>query len=159
MPDKDLCFNDFINNVDPKYRDFVKNLDEYMMQNDCKLKLALAKNGYVVSYQYGKKKRVVLNFVFRKSGLFARVYCDNIGKYMDVFGSLPENMLKTLEKAPKCKRFNDPPQCNPKCIGYLFDINDTQHQKCRYNCFLFAVDDESIPAIKNLIENEINFRN
>ena len=152
-------FNDFLKTVDPKYHEFVLQANDFMQQNDCKLRLELAKNGYVASYQYGKKKRVILNFVFRKSGLFSRIYTNYIGQYMDVLEVIPEKMSKAVEKAPVCKRFNDPSECNPKCNGYLFTMNGTQHQKCRYNCFLFAVDDESIPVIKALYENELKCRN
>ena len=155
---KDIKFEDFINEVDPKYREFAMQMNEYMMQNDCKLKMTLAKNGYVVSYQFGKKKRVILNFVFRKIGLFARIYADNIGQFPEVLDTFPEKMAQTIKKAPECKRFSDPSQCNPKCNGYLFTISDTQYQKCRYNCFLFAVNEESIPFIKSLTENEIKIR-
>ena len=158
MAEKDLSFNDFINDVDPKYREFPRQTHEYMLQNDCKLKLKLAKNGYVVSYQHGNKKRVIMNFVFRKSGLFARVYCDHVGHFTRVLESLPEKMTKAIEKAPVCKRFDDPSQCNPKCNGYIFTIGDTQYHKCRYSCFLFAVDDESIPFITSLLENELKCR-
>jgi len=152
-------FNVFLNSVDPKYHDFVMQANDFMQQNDCKLKLELAKNGYVASYQHGKKKRVILNFVFRKSGLFSRIYTNNIGRYMEVLEKIPEKISKSIEKAPVCKRFNDPSECNPKCNGYLFTMNDTQYQKCRYNCFLFAVDDESIPIIKSLYEKELKCRN
>jgi len=159
MADIELSFENFINEADPKYHDFVMKMHEYLIQNNCKLKLAIAKNGYVVSYQYGKKKRVILNYVFRKTGLFARIYADNIGHYTEVLEILPEKISKTVEKSPACKRFADPPKCNPKCVGYVFEMNKIQHQKCRYNCFLLAVDDESIPVIKSLVEEELKSRN
>ena len=154
-----LSFEDFLKTVDPKYHEFVQQANDYMQQNDCKLRLELAKNGYVASYQHGKKKRVILNFVFRKSGLFSRIYTNFIGQYMEVLEVLPEKMSKSIEKAPVCKRFADPSECNPNCNGYLFTMNGTQYQKCRYNCFLFAVDEESIPVIKSLYENELRCRN
>jgi len=158
MDEKNLSFDDFISTVDPKYHQFARQTHEYMLQNDCKLKLALAKNGYVASYQHGKKKRVILNFVFRKSGLFARIYSDHVGQYTEVLEAFSEKMTKSIEKAPVCKRFDDPSQCNPKCNGYIFTISDTQYHKCRYSCFLFAVNDESIPFITSLFENELKCR-
>ena len=158
MDKKELSFDDFINEVDPKYHEFARQTHAYMLQNDCKLKMTLAKNGYVVSYQYGKKKRVVFNFVFRKSGLFARIYSDHIGKYSEIFEGIATNMVKSIEKAPACKRFSDPSDCNSKCSGYVFNIKGTQHQKCRYNCFLFPVNNENIPFIRTLFENELQYR-
>ena len=153
-----MVFDDFIMEVDPQFHGFVISLNEYLMINDCKLKMTSAKNGYVVSYQYGKKKRVVLNFVFRKSGLVARIYADHIGQYIDVLDSLPDSMKNTVEKAPACKRFEDPPKCSPKCGGYVFDFNGKQHQKCRYMCFLFEVNNESIPLIRTMVEKELECR-
>jgi len=151
MPDKDLTFTDFLNDVDPQYKEFVENLHAQLLQNGCKLKLQLAKNGYVVSYSHDK--RVLLNFVFRKNGLVVRIYGDRIGEYSDFLDSLPETMLKSIDKAPVCKL------CNPKCLkGYDFAIKGNNYLKCRYNCFMFGVDDESIPFIKGFLEKELACR-
>ena len=153
-----MVFEDFILSVDPQYQEFTKSIHDYMVKNECTLKMTDAKNGYVVSYQQGKKKRVILNFVFRKNGLHARIYADHVAQYLDLLESLPESMKKAVVKAPSCKRFDDPPKCNSKCIGYIFTIADTQHQKCRYNCFLFLVTNESIPHIWTLVEKELSLR-
>ena len=153
-----MNFEDFILNVDPQYQCFALSMHDFMISNDCRLKMAEAKSGYVISYQYGKKKRVLLNFVFRKTGLHARIYGDHVGQYLDFLESLSETMKKTIEKAPPCKRFDDPPKCNSKCIGYVFAIGDVQHRKCRYNCFLFPVTDDSIPHIKTMIKKELSSR-
>ena len=158
MPDNELSFEDFLNDVDPRYQEFVRELHGYMLENGCKFKLALAKNGYVASYSYGKPARVVLNFVFRKSGLVARIYGDNVNGYLDFIEALPEALMSVIEKAPACKRFENPPKCSSKCVGYVFAIKGTQYQKCKYNCFMFSVDDESIPFIREFIENELKAR-
>ena len=159
MPDSGPCFEDFLINVDPQYQGFARQTHEQLLQNECKLKMTLAKNGYVVSYQYGKKKRVVMNFVFRKSGLVARIYGDHAGQYLDFLETLPVSMIKKIEKAPGCKRFENPPRCYEKCGGYVFTIKKTQYMKCRYNCFMFEVDDESIPFIQEFLEKEMEIRN
>ena len=158
MPKEELNFEDFINDVDPRYRDFALQTHEYMLGESCKLKMQLAKNGYVISYSHGKTKRVVMNFVFRKSGLVARIYGDNVGQYEPFLASLPDAMKTAIEKAPKCKRFEEPPKCNSKCGGNVFTLNGAQVQKCRYNCFMFEVDDESIPYIRGFLENELQTR-
>ena len=151
-------FKDFIIEVDPQYQEFAEKMHEYLLQNDCKLKMTSAKNGYVVSYQYGKKKRVLLNFVFRKSRLVTRIYADHIGQYVDLLETVSVNMKRAVEKAPKCKRFEEPTSCNPKCSGYVFNMGGVQHQKCRYNCFMFEVTDESIPFIRTIVEKELKCR-
>jgi len=153
-----MTFDDFLMEIDPKYHAFAREMDKYLLDNGCTLKISTAKSGYLVSYQHGKKKRVLLNFVFRKSGLVARVYAGNVEQYMETIENLPDNMKKSIEKAPKCKRFEDPPKCSPKCIGYVFKLEGTHHQKCRYNCFLFEVNDETIPHIKEMVERELSSR-
>jgi len=158
MAESELCFDNFMNEVDPLYRDFVTRTHEQLLQSGCKLKLSSAKNGYVVSYAYGKKTRVILNFVFRKKALVVRIYGDNARQYLDFLNSLPVAMKKTIEKAPNCKRFEVPPKCNSLCGGNVFTMDGIQYQKCRYSCFMFVVDDISIPAITTFINNELSAR-
>jgi len=159
MPVDGLVFEDFLIYVEPYNQDFVRETHENMLQNGCKFKLATAKNGYVASYQHVKSKLVVMNFVFRKTGLIVRIYGDNVGKYTDFLESLPEGMKKSIVKAPSCKRFLNPPKCNSKCGGNVFLLGGTQHQKCRYNCFMFPVDEESMPPIRRFLEHELTCRN
>jgi len=154
-----MNFEDFLLEVNPQYQGFARELNEYLLENGCTLKISTAKSGYVVSYQHGKKKRVLINFVFRKDiGLVVRIYGGNVEQYMETIESLPSNMKETIEKAPTCKRFEDPPKCSPKCIGYVFPLAGTHHQKCRYNCFLFPVSDENIPYIRAMIDKELSYR-
>jgi len=158
MLENELSFDGFVCDVDPRYHGFVRETHEFMLRNGCKLKLSTAKNGYVVSYSHIKGKRAVLNFVFRKIGLIARIYGDNVGQYVGFLESLPDKMKESIEEAPLCKRFEDPPRCNSKCGGYVFSLGGSQHQKCRYSCFMFVVDDESIPLIGAFLENELKMR-
>jgi len=153
-----MTFDDFLMEVDPQYHGFICEIHEYLTENGCTLKVTTAKSGCMVSYQYGKKKRVVLNFVFRKGALQARIYCGHVDQYLETIESLPESMRKTIEKAPKCKRFEDPPKCSPKCIGYVFPLAGTHHQKCRYFSFFFEVNNETIPSIRKMLEKEVACR-
>ncbi|MDR0326220.1 MAG: hypothetical protein LBI19_09025 [Oscillospiraceae bacterium] len=154
MPDSGLSFEGFLLSVDPAHQDFVKDVHTCLLENGCKLKLQLAKNGYVVSYSHGKSKRVLLNFVFRKSGLVVRLYGDHVNQYMDFLETLPDKMVKAIEKATECRLCNE--RCNK---GYSFSIKETEYQKCRYSCFMFPVDAESIPFIMTFLESEIKERN
>ena len=153
-----MSFDDFIISVVPQYQGFVRSFDDYMQHNGCVFKITTAKNGFVVSYQHLAKKRVVMNFVFRKKSLVVRVYGDHIGEYPGFLEALPISMMDSIRKAPACKRFEDPPRCSPKCGGYVFSIGEAQYQKCRYSCFMFVVDDESIPFITAHIERELAAR-
>ncbi len=149
-------FAAFLNEVKPEYRQAVQEINDYLIANECKPKIELAKSGYLVSYKNAKTKKVLLNFVFRKSGLITRIYGDNVNKYIDFVETLPASMQKEIDKAPVCKRLVNPESCNTKCsMGYSFSVNGKDHKKCKYNSFMFLVSDESIPFIKTFVENEI----
>jgi len=101
-------------------------------------------------------KSGLANFVFRKSGLVIRVYGDYVHKYNDYLETLPIGMVKGIEKAPVCKRLIDITKCNSKCrMGYEFTLKGNHHQKCQYNCFMFPVNDENIPFIREFLEREL----
>ena len=159
MPVEELGFEDFLIDVEPRYQGFVREIHGYMLQNGCKFKLAAAKNGYVASYPHVRSKLVVINFVFRKTGLVIRIYGDHVGQYTWFMESLPEEMKKAIIKAPQCKRFLNPPRCNSKCGGNVFTLDDTQYQKCRYNCFMFPINEVNIPPVRGFIEREMTCRN
>lgn len=154
-----ILFEDFLKDVNPFYHEFVEKLNGFLLQNGCSITMEPAKNGCLVSYRHTKTKRSVLNFVFRKSGLVARIYADNLNKYGDILTMLSESLIKIIKKAPDCKRLLDPAKCNGRCpMGYTFTLKDALYKKCRYNCFLLPVNFESMPFIKAAVECEIKER-
>jgi len=155
-----LQFSDFLNNVDIIYRDFVTELHGFLTENKAKIKIELAKNGYVVSYTHASNKKVIFNYVFRKSGVIMRIYADNLNNYIDIIEGMPEKTLKKILAAGDCKRLLDPAKCNSRCpMGYIFKINENEYKKCRYNCFMIPLNNENIPTLKQMVENEVLHRN
>ena len=73
-------FEDFIGTVDSGSRDFVRALHGIFTEHGCKLEIKEAKSGYVVSYLLNRK--TVMNYVFRRKGLLARIYAGHIAGYM-----------------------------------------------------------------------------
>ena len=106
-------FQDYLSSVDDENKNFVSELHEELTKLGCKIDVKLAKSGYVVTYSLNKK--AVVNFVFRKKGLFARIYANHVLQYMDVLDTLPETMVQTIREAPVCKRLIDPATCNQRC--------------------------------------------
>ena len=158
MDKKNLSFDNFLFDVNPAYHGFVNLTNKYLLDNGCVRKIDLAKNGYLVSYS-DKNKRVILNFVFRKSGLVVRIYGDAVNRYIDFIETLPDEMLKAISKAPVCKRMIDMTKCNPRCrMGYDFILDGIRYQKCQYNCFMFPVNDISVGFISDFIKNELTAR-
>lgn len=156
MGKEEIPFNDFMNAVALEYQDFVKSIHEYLLENGCKSTIELKKTGYFVSYTFNKTKKSIVNFVFRKKGLIIRIYGENAYKYLEFLDTLPNEMVSSIKKAPVCKRLINPNDCNSKCsMGYDFVIKDTHFQKCRYNCFMFDINNENNDYIKTFVEHEL----
>lgn len=149
-----LGFDDFIVTVDGALTDFVTELHQELLASGCKLEVKEAKSGYVVSYLYNKK--TIVNYVFRKKGVIARIYANHIMDYMELLDRLPDGMAKAVKDAPDCKRLLNPTACNPRCsMGFDFIMQGERYQKCRYNAFMFLLSDENNPHIKALLKSEI----
>jgi hypothetical protein len=148
-------FDDFFSEVSPDFKKFVATIHETLQHDGYKAKVEKKASGFFVSYSHPKTKRSMLNFLFRKNGLLVRVYADNFDKYADFLNRFPELMEKEIGKSPVCKRLINPTDCNPKCImGYDFHVKDNHYRKCRYSCFQFSVNSESIPVLSEFVENE-----
>lgn len=157
MAKAQIPFEDFLAAVPPDILPAVRELDILMRQTGCEVGVEPAKSGYVVSYRWEGK--VLANFVFRKKGIVIRLYADNVRKYMEYLEDLPKAMRAKVEKAPLCRRLINPELCNPHCAkGYEFILGGEMHQKCRYNCFMFLLEEASNEAVRALLERELACR-
>ena len=91
MAKEKVLFKEFLSAVAPEHQAFVEELNNKLIEQGCDLVIKEVKSGYAASYQLEKK--TIMNWVFRKSGVLARIYGDNAGKY-------EESLLCLL----KCKR-------------------------------------------------------
>lgn len=156
MPKEKLGFDAFIIAVPPMYQQDMRTFHEKLLAQGLGLKVEQAANGPVASYLLNKK--TVFNCVFRKTGMLVRLYGENLAGYENLLKNLPAEMVKAFEKASVCKRLANTAPCSDRCpMGYVFNFQDAQVKKCRYN-ILLPVSDESLPIIINLIENEIALR-
>ncbi|WP_455683943.1 hypothetical protein [Thomasclavelia sp.] len=156
MEDK---FKLFLECIDEDNREFVQELNDYLINNNCKYDIKPAKNGYLVSYVLKDSKRTLATFVIRKSGVKLRIYPENINKYQDFLNTLPSKMKKDIKKASICKRLINPDDCNPKCVkGYNFILDDETYQKCRYMAFMPTLNNENNLYIKQFLEQELTCR-
>lgn len=159
MPKAEIPYEDFLAMVPPQQLAMVKGLDKRLRAGGCGVSIQPAKSGYVVSYRFTATGRVVANFVFRKKGIFIRIYAENVLRYMDVLESLPPALKAKVAKAPLCKRLASPDKCSPHCPkGYEFIMDGESHQKCRYNCFLFLLDEKTTPAADAILEKDLACR-
>jgi hypothetical protein len=159
MAKEEIKFESFLENVSLENMSFVQDMHAFMLEKGCGFKIEAAKSGYVFSYLMPKTKKVVLNYVFRKSGMLVRIYADNIAKYPQLLETLPETLIEAVEKAPICKRLADPTKCNARCpMGYTFDLRGKTYKNCRYNAFLLSVNGESQGPLRGFIEREMQER-
>jgi len=158
MAQEKITFEQFIESVDAGHKPFVQEIHNYFVSIGCKIAFEKKANGYLASYKHGKPPKAVMNFIFRKQGMLARIYGERISSYPDFLNALPSEMINSIENAGTCKRLTEN-TCSTKCMGYDFTIGDAHFQKCRYNCFEFLLTDESKPYIKSFVEHELAGRN
>ena len=155
MSKSEFQFCDFLLDVHDDYKDFVTTVNEMLEKNNYKIKIESKASGFLVSYSHVKTKKSILNFAFRKQGLFTRIYGTHCNNYADLLNRLPQNMVDQIDKSGNCSRMLDPQACNSRCaMGYDFYIRDKHYQKCRIVCFFLHVNHESIPYLLEIIERE-----
>lgn len=157
MDDK---FELFLDSVDGRNREFVLELHNYLLSNQCKCDIKEAKSGFTVSYILCDTKKTLATFVFRKTGIKLRILAEHVAQYEELLNTLPEKMKKEIRKGSVCKRLLNPDDCNPKCsMGYTFSMDEEKFQKCRYMAFMPTLTEENNPYIKQLLEKELSMRN
>ena len=148
-------FEDFLLDVHPALQPFVTQTHASLLEAGYRVKIDMAKNGFLVSYQDAKTRRSLLNYVFRKANLVVRIYGERVGQYLPFMETLPPSMAEAIDKAPVCRRLVTPGACNARCpMGYDFTMRGKRHQKCRYTGFMFPLTGESAPYIKAFLAHE-----
>ena len=89
-------YDDFLVTVEKDNQELVRELHEELTKLGCRAEIRQAKSGFVVSYL--KNKKTILNYVFRKKGLMARIYPNHMADYMEVF----DDILKG-QRLQKCR--------------------------------------------------------
>lgn len=157
MAKEKVSFQNFLATVAPEHQVYVENLHNKLIEQGCELVIKEAKSGYAASYHL--KKKTVMNWVFRKAGVFARIYGDNAGKYEDVIASLPADMQKKMTASRDCKRLADPNACSDTCVkGFVYDLNGDTYKKCRNDGMFFQLTNETAEHIARLACKEVAVR-
>jgi hypothetical protein len=150
-------FQEFLSAVAPEYQAFVEKMNDKLIEQGCDLVIKEAKSGYTASYQLEKK--TIMNWVFRKAGVLARIYGDNVGKYEDIVASLPDDMQKKMITSRDCKRLIDPNECSSTCVkGFVYSLNGDTYKKCRNDGMFFLLTDETAEHIAGLVCAEVTVR-
>jgi len=162
MSISDYQFNDFLSflsEVDRGNMDFAMEVHERLSKMACKVKLTSTKAyPYQLAYTMPNSRKGILNFYLRKKGLRVRITIVDPEQHSDVLNSLPEKMVRQIEKKDLCRKIVEGCNCLDTCTGFDFQIGETRYQKCRFYCFQFDVEAESIPFFFQLLESEIKAR-
>lgn len=154
----DERFNLFLETVDGRFCSFVNEINDFLLAHNCRCDIKTAKSGYVVSYISTQTKHTLATYISRKTGMKLRIYPEYLQKYQAFLNTLPDKMKKEVKKASVCKRLINPNDCNPKCVmGYTFEMDGEQYQKCRYMAFQPTLSEENNPYIKQFLQNEIDY--
>jgi len=157
MAKEKASFKEFLLTVTPGHQAFVEKLNNKLIEQGCGLVIKEAKSGYAASYQLDKK--TVMNWVFRKTGVWARIYGDNASKYENTIASLPADMQKKMTTSRDCKRLIDPTACSDTCVkGFVYALNGDTYKKCRNDGMLFLLTNETAEHIAGLVCAEVNVR-
>ena len=157
MAKEKASFEEFVLKVAPEHQTFIRKLNDKLIEQGCDLVIKEAKSGYTASYQLEKK--TVMNWVFRKAGVLARIYGDHVGRYEDIITSLPAGMQKKMTASRDCKKFIDPNECSDTCVkGFVYTLNGDTHKKCRYDGMFFLLTDETAEHIAGLVCAEVGER-
>ena len=151
-------FQDFIMSVPSKEQTTVLEIDKLLKANNCTCEIKEAKQGYLVSYikMIQGKRTTILNFVFRKTGIKARIYANNILQYQSWLNELPNIMKKEIIKSGDCKRLYNPDSCNSKCtMGYKFVMDDNEYRKCKNMAFMPTLCKENDDYILEFVRQEL----
>ena len=151
----DNSYNEFLE-ITGLDRDFIEDINNFLLENNCKRRIKAAKSSPTVSYLLQDSKKTLATFVCRKTGIKIRIYPQRLNEYMGFLDTLPAEIKKEISKASICKHLVNPDDCNPKCVmGYDFIMDKVRYQKCRYSAFMLTITEESISYIKKFLQNEI----
>ena len=127
-------------------KEFVNEINTFLLDHDCKCDIKTAKSGFTVSYILPEIKKTLATFVCRKTGIKLRIYPQNLGSYERFLDTLPAKMKKEIIKSSVCKRLINPDDCNPRCImGYDFVMDGERYRKCRYMAFMPTLTTKATP--------------
>ncbi len=151
----DQYYDEFLE-ITGSSRNFIEDINDFLLDHNCKREIKTAKSGFTVSYLFQDAKRTLATFVCRKTGIKIRIHPQRLNEYMEFLDTLPAKMKKEIAKASVCKRLVNPDDCNPKCImGYDFIMDQERYQKCRYMAFLLTITEESVSYIMKFLQNEL----
>jgi len=162
MTNEQLLFEDFLAFLEthsPSCMPFVTQIHNQLMQIGCTFKVKATKAfPFQVAYTAPNSRKGILGFRLRKKDLKARVTITDTANHSGIFARLPASMVAQMQKKNDCENLAGNGRCMEKCVGFDFHIGETHYQKCKFSCFEFVADDESIPFFHEMLDCELEAR-
>jgi len=157
MMDAKISFEQFLEEVDANYVEYIQDLHNYLIENGCRASFEVKKSEFLGLYRHPKSRREAITVFINEKGMRIRIFGENASQYLDFLDTLPDEMVESIGKAANCMSLING-TCGPNCSGYDVKIKNAHFQKCRYSGFEFAVTDQNSSVIKAFIEKEIEKR-
>lgn len=152
-----ISFNEFLLTVAPEYRVLMEKPGGKLLKQGCEPVIKEVKSGCTTTYQLEKK--TVMSWVFRRTGIWARIYGGNAGKYEEVIAALPTHMQKKVTASCDYKRLIGPDACSDTCVKDLVcSLNEETQKKCRSDGMPLLLTEETAECITGLICAEVAAR-
>ncbi len=161
MEDKAIkpTYENFLADVPMQAKPWLDGKRKQLLDRGYREKVMAKTAGYTLSYASPATKRSFLNLLFQKGLLIFRIYLDHLAQYEEFLSQMPPAMIKMVEKSHICKQLAYGGGCSDSCVkGYDFMLQGERYQKCRYQCFEFPVNEESLPVLTALFEKELEKR-
>ena len=155
--DTKISFEQFLEEVDANYVEYIQDLHDYLIENGCRASFEVKKSEFLGLYRHPKSRREAITIFVTEKGMRIRIFGENANQYLDFLDTLSDEMVATINKAANCMSLING-TCGPNCSGYDVKIRDAHFQKCRYSGFEFPVTEQNRLAIKSFIEKELEKR-
>lgn len=76
----DNSYNEFLE-ITGLDRDFIEDINNFLLENNCKRRIKAAKSSPTVSYLLQDSKKTLATFVCRKTGIKIRIYPQRLNEY------------------------------------------------------------------------------
>jgi hypothetical protein len=156
MGDQNFTIFDAVQSLKENDREIVLALHSLAERLDCRLDVrgkGREHSNWTCTYRLPKVKRIFFVVSMKENELHTKLILLNIGKYIDVVKTYPQNIQDILKNANNCGDI--PVKC---ALRPEFELDGVQYIKCSRSTFCFdPVKNEQVPYFVSLLEMESKY--
>jgi len=120
-------------------KQYLVDLHEHLMSNQCKYETKYGVNEYAFAYTSQATKAKVCTVLLSMETCFVKINTRLITTQPGLLDDAPEGIRDAVKGGYNCAKKNDPEACNSRCVdkNLVFELDGTQYVKCRI--FNFAL--------------------